>query len=72
MFQRVEKPQTDSTKNLIQGAWLIAGGVAAVICFLKDLIDWTIEVLSVAGLLLWQILGITGYDLVEKGLLHGE
>jgi hypothetical protein len=72
MFQRVEKPQTDSTKNLIQGAWLIAGGIAAAIYFLKDLASGKMEILEVGGLLLSLISGITGYHLIKKGLRHRE
>jgi hypothetical protein len=73
MFHRVEKSNKhESSIALVQGTGFMAGGITAAIYFIKDLVAGNVELLSVAGLILSLISGITGNYLIQKGLRYRE
>ncbi|NOS56105.1 MAG: hypothetical protein HOP37_07595 [Cyclobacteriaceae bacterium] len=56
----------ESTSSLLQGTFLIAGGVSATIYFSIDFYNGAIDFISVGGLFLSILSAITGYHLIKK------
>ncbi len=59
----------ESTSSLLQGTFLIVGGVSATIYFCVDFYNGAIDFISVGGLFLSILSALTGYHLIKKANL---
>ncbi|MCX8491192.1 MAG: hypothetical protein ORN54_09005 [Cyclobacteriaceae bacterium] len=65
-IDRNRKLPEESTTSLLQGTFLIAGGISTAIYFCKDFYKGDIDLISVGGLFLYILSAITGYHFIEK------
>ncbi|MFN7261687.1 MAG: hypothetical protein ACK5TU_17460 [Cyclobacteriaceae bacterium] len=56
----------ESTSSLLQGTFLIAGGISATTYFCVDFYNGHIDFILIGGLFLSILSAITGYHLIQK------